>query len=324
MEAATVTDAQRAAPPPRLRETYENELVGKLTERFGYTSPMEVPRLVKITLNMGVGDAKQATPVLEAATEQLATIAGQRPNVRRARKSIASFKVREGMPVGVSVTLRGARMWEFLDRLVSIAIPRIRDFRGLSARAFDGRGNYSLGVREQLIFPEIDYDSIDEVRGLDIAITTTAATDEEAFELLFGLGMPFAQDGRPGAVDTAAEEEEERRKEEARRRAEAEQAALEQLKEENPEAYAKRERHDEEEEGEGEGGAGPRGLGRFRRGRKRWLRRPSACASSASRSTRPARTTAAAGAAARAPTTGSSGSAGSACATPPTRVTCPG
>ena len=263
MEAATVTDAQRAAPPPRLRETYENELVGKLTERFGYTSPMEVPRLVKITLNMGVGDAKQATPVLEAATEQLATIAGQRPNVRRARKSIASFKVREGMPVGVSVTLRGARMWEFLDRLVSIAIPRIRDFRGLSARAFDGRGNYSLGVREQLIFPEIDYDSIDEVRGLDIAITTTAATDEEAFELLFGLGMPFAQDGRPGAVDTAAEEEEERRKEEARRRAEAEQAALEQLKEENPEAYAKRERHDEEEEGEGEGedGAGAEGSG---------------------------------------------------------------
>ncbi len=263
MEAATVTDTQRAAPPPRLRETYENELVGKLTERFGYTSPMEVPRLVKITLNMGVGDAKQATPVLEAATEQLATIAGQRPNVRRARKSIASFKVREGMPVGVSVTLRGARMWEFLDRLVSIAIPRIRDFRGLSARAFDGRGNYSLGVREQLIFPEIDYDSIDEVRGLDVAITTTAATDEEAFELLFGLGMPFAQEGRPGAVDTAAEEEEERRKEEARRRAEAEQAALEQLKEENPEAYAKRERHDEEEEGEGEGegDAAPEGSG---------------------------------------------------------------
>ena len=260
MEAATVTDAQRAAPPPRLRETYENELVGKLTERFGYTSPMEVPRLVKITLNMGVGDAKQATPVLEAATEQLATIAGQRPNVRRARKSIASFKVREGMPVGVSVTLRGARMWEFLDRLVSIdpADPRLP--RSQRARV---RRPWELLARRPRAahLPEIDYDSIDEVRGLDIAITTTAATDEEAFELLFGLGMPFAQDGRPGAVDTAAEEEEERRKEEARRRAEAEQAALEQLKEENPEAYAKRERHDEEEEGEGEGGAAPEGSG---------------------------------------------------------------
>jgi large subunit ribosomal protein L5 len=251
MEAATVTDAKQAAPPPRLREIYEQELVGKLTDRFGYTSRMQVPTLTKITLNMGVGDAKQATPILEAATEQLATIAGQHPNVRRARKSIASFKVREGMPVGVSVTLRGARMWEFLDRLITIAIPRIRDFRGLSARAFDGRGNYSLGVREQLIFPEIDYDSIDEVRGLDVAITTTAATDEEAFELLHGLGMPFSQEGRPGAADEAAEDsEEERRKEEARLRAEAEQAALEQLKAENPEAYAKPERHDEDEEGE--------------------------------------------------------------------------
>ena len=250
MEAATATDAQQAAPPPRLREIYENELVGRLTERFGYTSRMQVPGLTKITLNMGVGDAKQATPILEAATEQLGTIAGQRPNVRRARKSIASFKVREGMPVGVSVTLRGARMWEFLDRLITIAIPRIRDFRGLNARAFDGRGNYSLGIREQLIFPEIDYDSIDEVRGLDVAITTSAASDEEAFELLLALGMPFAEDGRPGAVDTEAEDEEERRKEEARLRAEAEQAALEQLKAENPEAYAKRERVEEGEEGE--------------------------------------------------------------------------
>ena len=199
MEAATTTpDAQQAAPPPRLRERYESELVGQLTEKFGYSSRMQVPRLLKITLNMGVGDAKQSTPVLEAATEQLATITGQHPNVRRARKSIANFKLREGMPVGVSVTLRGARMWEFLDRLISIAIPRIRDFRGLNPRSFDGRGNYSLGVREQLIFPEIDYDSIDEVRGLDIAMTTTAATDEEAFELLLGLGMPFAQEGRPG------------------------------------------------------------------------------------------------------------------------------
>ncbi len=257
MEAATTTpDAQQAAPPPRMRELYENELVGQLTQKFGYSSRMQVPRLLKITLNMGVGEAKQSTPTLEAATEQLATIAGQHPNVRRARKSIANFKLREGMPVGVSVTLRGARMWEFMDRLVSIAIPRIRDFRGLNPRAFDGRGNYSLGVREQLIFPEIDYDSIDEVRGLDIAMTTTAATDEEGFELLLGLGMPFAQEGRPGAVDTAAEDEEERRKEEARLRAEAEQAALEQLKEENPEAYAKPERPEEGEEGEEGEGAG--------------------------------------------------------------------
>ena len=163
---------------------------------------MQVPRLLKITVNMGVGDAKQATPILEAATEQLATITGQHPNVRRARKSIANFKLREGMPVGVSVTLRGARMWEFLDRLISISIPRIRDFRGLNPRSFDGRGNYSLGVREQLIFPEIDYDSIDEVRGLDIAITTTAASDEEGFELLLGLGMPFAAGGPPGRRST--------------------------------------------------------------------------------------------------------------------------
>jgi large subunit ribosomal protein L5 len=247
---ATVTEAQRAAPPPRLRELYENEIAATLTSKFGYSSPMQVPRLLKITLNMGVGEAKQSTPTLEAATEQLATIAGQHPSVRRARKSIASFKVREGMPVGVAVTLRGARMWEFLDRLITIAVPRVRDFRGLNPRSFDGRGNYSLGIREQLIFPEIDYDSIDEVRGLDVTVTTTAASDEEAFELLLALGMPFAEDGRPGAVDTAAEEEEERRREEARLRADAEQAALEQLKAENPEAYKKRVREEEGEDGE--------------------------------------------------------------------------
>ena len=256
MEAATATDTQKPAPPPRLRELYESEIVGRLTEKFGYSSRMEVPRLEKITLNMGVGEAKTATPILEAATEQLATIAGQHPNVRTARKSIANFKLREGMPVGVAVTLRGARMWEFLDRLVTIAIPRIRDFRGLNARAFDGRGNYSLGIREQLIFPEIDYDSIDQVRGLDVAITTSAQTDEEAFELLLALGMPYSPDGRPGTTEPEVDEEEERRHEEARLRAEAEQAALEQLKEENPEAYAKRERPVEGEEGEeaGEGG----------------------------------------------------------------------
>jgi len=251
MEAATTPQSQ-AAPLPRLRERYEQEVVPALTHKFGYSSPMQVPRLRKIVLNMGVGEARQNTKLLEAAQEQLATIAGQQPNVRRARKSIASFKVREGMPVGVSVTLRRARMWEFLDRLTSIAVPRIRDFRGLNPRSFDGRGNYSMGVREQLIFPEIDYDSIDEVRGLDVTIATSAETDAEAFELLLGLGMPFANEGRPGSADAEAEAaaEEEARKEEARRRAEAEQAALEQLKEENPEAYETPE--PEAEAGEGE------------------------------------------------------------------------
>ena len=235
---------------PRLRERYDKEIKPALIERFGYTSAMQAPRLVKITLNMGVGEAKQDSKMLDAAQEQLATIAGQQPSIRRARKSIAAFKLREGMPVGVSVTLRDARMWEFLDRLTSIAIPRIRDFRGLNPRAFDGRGNYSMGVREQIIFPEIDYDAIDQVRGLDIAITTTAQTDAEAFALLDQLGMPFAHEGRPGEDLEAEEaEEEERRKEEARLRAEAEQAALEQLKEENPEAY---ERPPEEPGGEAE------------------------------------------------------------------------
>ena len=256
MEATATEQQQQAAPPPRLRELYESDVKPALIQRYGYSTPMAAPTLEKITLNMGIGEAKQNTQMLEAATEQLATIAGQRPSVRRAKKSVASFKVREGMPVGVAVTLRRARMWEFLDRLTAIAVPRIRDFRGLNARSFDGRGNYSMGIREQIIFPEIDYDSIDEVRGLDIAITTTAATDEEGFELLLGLGMPFAEDGRPGQVDRAAEEEEERRKDEARLRAEAEQAALEQLKEENPEAYAKPERPEEGEEGEEGEGAG--------------------------------------------------------------------
>jgi len=254
MEATAVQS--QAAPPPRLRERYEEEVQPALMRKFGYSSAMEAPRLQKITLNMGVGEAKQNAKMLEAAQGQLATIAGQHPNVRRARKSIASFKVREGMPVGVSATLRRARMWEFLDRLCSIAVPRIRDFRGLNPRSFDGRGNYSMGVREQLIFPEIDYDSIDEVRGLDITITTSARTDVEAFELLLGLGMPFAKDGRPGGADEekVAAEEEEKRKEEARLRAEAEQAALEQLKEENPEAYAKPKVEEDEEGAEGADG----------------------------------------------------------------------
>jgi large subunit ribosomal protein L5 len=185
----------------RLKDRYNDEIRQQLIDRFGYTSSMQAPRLQKITLNMGVGDAKQDSKVLDAATEQLATLAGQKPSVRRARKSIAQFKVREGMPVGVSVTLRRERAYEFLDRLMTIAIPRIRDFRGLKPTAFDGRGNYSMGVREQIIFPEIDYDSVDAIRGLDVTITTTAATDEEAYALLEAFGMPFSRDGNPFVLD---------------------------------------------------------------------------------------------------------------------------
>jgi large subunit ribosomal protein L5 len=186
----------------RLKTRYVEEIRPVLMERFGYSTPMQAPRIEKVTVNMGVGDAKQDTKVLEAATEQLATITGQRPNVRRARKSIAQFKIRDGMPVGVAVTLRGERGYEFLDRLMSIAIPRIRDFRGLNPRSFDGRGNYSMGVREQIIFPEVDYDAIDQVRGLDITITTSASSDDEAFALLEALGMPFSREGRPQAAAT--------------------------------------------------------------------------------------------------------------------------
>jgi len=181
-------------PGARLKQRYLEEIRPQLIERFGYSTPMQAPRVEKVTVNMGVGDAKQDSNVLQAATEQLATITGQKPNVRRARKSIAQFKVREGMPVGVAVTLRGERSYEFLDRLMSVAIPRIRDFRGLSRRAFDGRGNYSLGVREQLIFPEIDYDKIDSVRGMDITIVTSAGTDDEGRALLRALGFPFRRD----------------------------------------------------------------------------------------------------------------------------------
>jgi large subunit ribosomal protein L5 len=228
------------ATPARLKVRYVEEIRPALKERFGYSSIMQVPRIEKITLNMGVGDAKQDSKMLEAAQEQLATIAGQKPNVRRARKSIANFKLREGMPVGLAVTLRDARAYEFLDRLMSVAIPRIRDFRGLKANAFDGRGNYSLGIREQIIFPEIDYDAVDQVRGLDVTITTSAQSDLEAFALLEAFGMPFTKEGRP--TDAAADarraaSEEAARAEEARAKAAAEQAALEQLKEENPEAY---------------------------------------------------------------------------------------
>jgi len=191
------------APPARLKTRYLDEIRPALIQRFGYSSPMQAPKLEKVVLNMGVGMAKQDSKALKAAQDQLATIAGQRPSVRRARKSIAAFKLREGMPVGIAVTLRAERGYEFLDRLVSIAIPRIRDFRGLNPRSFDGRGNYSLGVKEQIIFPEIDYDSIDQIRGLDITITTTASSDAEAFALLEAFGMPFARQGRPAGFDDA-------------------------------------------------------------------------------------------------------------------------
>jgi large subunit ribosomal protein L5 len=200
-----MASATADAPPARLKARYADEIRPALIERFGYSSVMQAPRLEKITLNMGVGMAKQDSKVLKAATEQLATIAGQQPSVRRARKSIAAFKLREGNPVGVAVTLRGDRAYEFLDRLVSIAIPRIRDFRGLNARSFDHRGNYSMGVREQIIFPEIDYDAIDQVRGMDITITTSAKSDVEAFALLAALGMPFSAQGRPKGYDPEAD-----------------------------------------------------------------------------------------------------------------------
>jgi large subunit ribosomal protein L5 len=186
----------------RLKDAYNERIRAQLIEKFGYSSPMQAPKLTKITVNMGVGEAKQDAKMLEAAKGQLAQIAGQQPNVRRARKSVAAFKLREGMPVGLSVTLRGERAYEFLDRLTAIAIPRIRDFRGLSPRSFDGRGNYSVGVREQIIFPEIDYDNIDQVRGMDVTITTSAQTDAEAFALLDALGMPFARDGRPAGFES--------------------------------------------------------------------------------------------------------------------------
>jgi large subunit ribosomal protein L5 len=184
------------APPPRLKERYEGTLRDELQRQLALPTTMAVPRLEKITLNMGVGEAKTNSKALDDAVEQLATIAGQRPVVTRAKKSIAGFKIREGMAIGCKVTLRGDRMYEFLDRLLTIALPRIRDFRGINPRSFDGRGNFSMGVREQIIFPEINYDDIHEVRGLDITITTTARTDDEARELLRGLGMPFASEDR--------------------------------------------------------------------------------------------------------------------------------
>jgi large subunit ribosomal protein L5 len=183
---------------PRLKRLYLDELRPRLQDELALSTLMQVPRVSKVTLNMGVGEAKTEAKALDSAVEELTTIAGQRAQIRRARKSIAGFKIREGMPIGARVTLRGDRMYEFLDRLVSIALPRIRDFRGLPPRSFDGRGNLSLGIREQIIFPEINYDDIAAVRGLDVAITTTAATDDQGRALLSGLGFPFAGEERGG------------------------------------------------------------------------------------------------------------------------------
>ena len=176
---------------PRLKAKYEDEIVKAMTEKFGYTNPLQVPRLEKITLNMGVGEASQDKKKVTTAAEEMALITGQKPVITRAKKSIAQFKLREGMPIGCKVTLRRDRMYEFMDRLVTIAMPRIRDFRGVNAKSFDGRGNYAMGLKEQIVFPEISYDKIEKVRGMDIIVTTTAKTDEEARELLKLFGFPF-------------------------------------------------------------------------------------------------------------------------------------
>ncbi len=175
----------------RMRAKYESEVIGQLTKKFGYKNPMQVPKVTKIVLNMGLGEAIQNSKILDSAQEELAQIAGQKPVIRRARKSIANFKLREGVPIGCSVTLRRDRMWEFFDRLITFALPRVRDFKGVSKKAFDGRGNYSLGIREHIIFPEINYDKIDKIKGLNVTFVTTAKRDDESFALLELLGMPF-------------------------------------------------------------------------------------------------------------------------------------
>ena len=177
----------------RLRETYNNEVFNALKEKFQYKNVMEVPKLVKITINMGLGEAKDNAKVMESAVEEMALISGQKPVITKAKKSIANFKVRQGMPVGAKVTLRQDKMYYFMDKLVSVTLPRVRDFRGINPNAFDGRGNYALGIKEQLIFPEIEYDKVDKVRGMDIIFVTTAKSDEEARELLKLLGMPFSK-----------------------------------------------------------------------------------------------------------------------------------
>jgi large subunit ribosomal protein L5 len=189
----TATDERTAAPAPRLRERYRSEIVPALQEQFSFANPMQVPRVVKVVVNMGVGEAAKDSKLIDGAVRDLTLITGQRPSVRRATKSIAQFKLREGMAIGAKVTLRGARMWEFLDRLVSVSLPRIRDFRGLSPKQFDGNGNYTFGVTEQSIFHEIDYDKIDRPRGMDITVVTTARNDDEGRALLRQLGFPFKE-----------------------------------------------------------------------------------------------------------------------------------
>ena len=177
----------------RLREQYENEIVDAMIKKFGYTNVMQVPKIDKIVINMGVGEAKENAKILESAMKDLEIISGQKPVIAKAKKSVANFKIREGMPIGCKVTLRSERMYEFLDRLVNLALPRVRDFRGVNPNSFDGRGNYSMGIKEQLIFPEIEYDKVDKIRGMDIIVVTTAQTDEEGRELLAQFGMPFAR-----------------------------------------------------------------------------------------------------------------------------------
>ncbi len=193
MTTTTENTTTAAAPAPRLKQRYRTEITAALTQQFGYANPMQVPGVVKVTVNMGVGEAARDSKLIEGAIRDLATITGQKPSVTKARKSIAQFKLREGMPIGAHVTLRGDRMWEFLDRLLSLALPRIRDFRGLSPRQFDGRGNYTFGLTEQSMFHEIDQDRIDRVRGMDITIVTTATNDDEGRALLKQLGFPFKE-----------------------------------------------------------------------------------------------------------------------------------
>ena len=245
----------------RMKERYEKEIRAELIKRFEYSSAMQAPKLEKIVVNMGVGDAKQDSKVLEAAQEQLATITGQHPNIRRSKKSIAQFKLREGMAVGLAVTLRGEKMYEFLDRLLSVAIPRIRDFRGLNPKSFDGRGNYAIGVREQIIFPEIDYDAVDQVRGLDIVMATSAQTDEEAFALLQLFGMPFAKPAEPKPAPVAAAPAAEAAPAESDE-APAEEAPADEPTEEPeveaaPEAEESAEQEETSDEGEGEAEEAP-------------------------------------------------------------------
>ena len=291
---ATVTEAQQAAPPPRLRERYESEVVEQLTRSSATPTRCRCRGSRRSRSTWASARPSRRPRSSRPRPSSSATIAGQRPNVRRARKSIANFKLREGMPVGVAVTLRGARMWEFLDRLISIAIPRIRDFRGLNPRSFDGRGNYSLGIREQLIFPEIDYDSIDEVRGLDVTITTTAQTDEEAFELLLGARHAVRAGGAARARSTTRPR---RRSAATRRRAQRAEA-------ERPRSSSSRRRTPRPTRS----ASGPRRARKARRAPRagraetaeeptarsseetedRWRRRHRASGSGASRSTRPA------------------------------------